>query len=499
MNLRDRPGSDSNFVIMSGNAIRGVAVDDRGSGIQGTITSVEHFYDINGHYVGKSDAPVRRANRYVRAMGSMGDVNSSTCAAGGTCGGGFDGCVFCPDGALRPVPDDGFDTFSPAIDQARYFWHLSLSELVNRGVGVCHVDVHEHASSLGAVLLSVHARGHNCLNFVASVLLGQTVPHCVKTVRALRSWAGRKRKMTNGVSATHKLLVISVHSVGVEGPGATVTHFSLAPGCYKDGVYSYFDARYVVQMRVMDAMALLSGQGLEDTCVSDDGYPNPLSRECVQCQDLVDGYMLCGSCGYVVKEQGHVERCDPAGHSSSVTQLIMRRAQLGDTRHRYDVLVQLMKRQVPEKERTEAVVSYVSGDAQAAWMRSRGFSGIPSVLSTWFESAYDSFRADYLQSQFGVTSDDITWQESITMSLGSEHKHLLDPFAVGGVVPTHYLDVWQNLRFLEHTASQNAHVESCIVEVGCEVSPSSPVSPLDGFKRLVGLGLSFPGHRFSRG
>lgn len=120
----------------------------------------------------------------------------------------------------------------------------------------------------------------------------------------------------------------------------------------------------------------------------------------------------CDTCGFIVKLDGHEERCKKPVMPSGDKLLLSRRAWLGDVQHRLDVRVYVLLSGVPDKARGQVEERFVERGAQAAWYKAyqgdKEAAGGTSEhsLSTAFEASYVGiFRAAYVADQLMLRED----------------------------------------------------------------------------------------------
>lgn len=352
--------------------------------------------DVHGESLGVTTG-VALADRYRIAVANAkfdGGVRA-LCTSGQSCN-TVTQCGFCPSARLRPFPVDGHDQFPSAVMQARRLWNVRLDEIIPSGTGP-----EARFSSLGAMMLAAHVQGHNCLSSAFDGVFPTHVPHEIDTLSGVASWAkALKYKPNSQVLMNRFLLVLRIRDSNPEA--SIIGHvFPVVVGSCKLPIseLSVEYAGYVMSVQVLTYERALQASALSVTV--DVGYQNILQNECIlpTCHSMPAGYEFCSLCGFVVKSDGHLERCRPAGRMVTM-ELVYARAQFGDVYHTQDVLHALIDRKVPSSERTVRLAEYKAGVSQAAFMRFAGYEGSDTVLATWFEACYDYFRSYYWEVTF---------------------------------------------------------------------------------------------------
>lgn len=327
------------------------------------------------------------------------------CAAGRGCTDDAK-CGFCPQGALRPQPLDGFEVYSPAVAQARSYWSVGSGDLPSH---VLHQGVDAGVISLGAMLLAAHMQGHSCLTAAFDGVLPVSVPHDVLSLTGVRSWAKREKLKFTSEADSRLLLVCTIAVVSSHAEKITTQE---TVHCFQvsNEVWNTFPETQLPNFTTvngdvththkisMRAGTFAAFMRRPEFVVVDRGYVPPVVRECISCAVLPHEVKYCDVCHYVVVSDAHEARC--AVPDMYAMETLSRRAQIGDTLHRLDVLCFLMKRGVLSSQRTIKLTEYAMGSAQASFMRLCGYAGPTAVLSTWFEAAYDYFRPYYLYVTF---------------------------------------------------------------------------------------------------
>jgi len=400
--------------------------------------SGHRIVDYNGERLGVADG-LRGAERYRYAL-SLATFDGGVralCTSGLRCAKESQ-CGFCSNSHLQPFPEDGHEHYPSAVTQARELWGVGLDELNQHAKYDSNMSA---LSSIGAMLMAAHVRGHNCLSSAFDGVYPSNVPHDINTITGVASWAkANKYKPNKEVTSRRLLLVLRIANTRDEHP-VTITHVHMIPAkmCVAYSEFSLRVSGYSIASQVQTYESALKSTTLSARV--DVGYKNPLQNECISphCNILPTGYGFCNTCGFVVKSEGHQERCRPSSAALAYS-LILSRAQFGDLIHTQDVLHALLDRGVPNSERTIRMVEYQAGASQAAFMRFAGYAGSDAVLSTWFEACYDYFRSYYWEITFDCDPP------YPIISLSDMHPGRLDPlrYVDNDCIPD-YKVVWRHL------------------------------------------------------
>jgi len=404
----------------------------------------DRVVDINNEFLGVTKGKPNQAERYRNSLVLAfhdGGVRS-LCTAGRNCA-LLASCGFCPDGLLRPAPVDGHDMYPSAVMQARDLWTQSLVNLLPGFVWTDHVMATK--SSVGAMLFAAHVQGHNCLSSAFDGAFELNVPHSIRSILGVASWARiAGQKIIPEFCATRRLMIMTMSVVSANLPQST-QHVFMVPAALTQPFQSQTVTKlapsgtvYSFDIQCVEYKTALK-KGME--CVIDKGFKNPIQLECIhpKCNSMPTGHVYCLDCVCTVKYDGHKQRCR-VGRINASYDMLLRRAQIGDMLHRMDVLLVLMQRDVPSAQRTIFATEYLARSGQAAFMRFAGYNGTDAVLSAWFEAMYDYFRPFYWEVTFG------TYPSSQSVSISAMDTRTLDPHSLGetGCLPD-YQEAWKHL------------------------------------------------------
>lgn len=297
------------------------------------------------------------------------------CAYGGRCRLGK--CVFC-----LPLPDQVCSYPEDFISFCAVFWDLKPSPQFSVGIG--------------AMLAASHVRGHSCVTSLYANRVDRTAPHGVVSFEHLRLAVGAEAfDEFNDGSAILKVSITS------KGAGDSVHYLPcgfLPPGPLPE--ITVHSAKTTLMFEVLPLSVLSSLNSVKSLPTADEGLGLVPPAFCeLSCGGLEIGHGFCKHCGFVVKQDGHKERCAQAVPSMySKTQ-----ARLGDVMHRFDVIVGLSARGIHGADQTRLIADMVSAKAQMAFMVAGRYaepSEPQATVSTRFEHDYLLLRGYYLAYAF---------------------------------------------------------------------------------------------------